>query len=67
MKNLCIDNPDVMWQLIKKHRWQYLQFVTKKDMPKLFLIKDFIKRPEKYENYWQKKMYGPEEDQLTLF
>jgi hypothetical protein len=66
LKELAINSPEDLWRLIDKHRWAYLSYVVKKDIPKLVLIKDFIKNPSKYEHYYQ-KLAEKHGSQLSLF
>jgi hypothetical protein len=55
LKEMAIDTPDALWRLIDKHGWSGVTWVINKDRPKLTLIHDFIKNPEKYKDYWQKR------------
>lgn len=66
LKEMAINTPEALWRLIEKNQWAYMTFVIKRDRPKLTLIQDFIKNPEKYKDYWQKRAerYGA---QLNLF
>jgi hypothetical protein len=66
LKDLAINHPEELNKFIEKHNWHYLSYVVKKDIPKLVLIKDFIKNPSKYENYYQ-KLAEKHGSQLSLF
>jgi hypothetical protein len=63
---MAIEEPESLKWLILKYGFHRLKWVPKCDRPKLTLIQDFLKNPEKYENYWAKK-HAKASRQLSLF
>lgn len=63
---MAIDDPDGLKLLILKYEFHKLTWVPKPDRAKLSLIQDFLKNPDKYDNYWAKK-HAKASRQLSLF